>query len=459
MSTIASSSIKATIKPAANNQEYELDIAGRGTSVLGSNKQGDHVTAYSLVEEGLRRALSGLSRAEVDELFELGNRDSLRGKRNKLYDFISAIAVLDPDSTKATKKKAGVLYSDKLFDDIDGILRKYNDKRTRKTKLREDTRTFQDDLTLVDGNLSAALGNIEQSYNKNGEYIRETFTEIAGAILTFYNHIPGTSYFAIPGFAAEKDEGGLVRAAKPILEAAINTCKTLDNSNVGGRIIKQRQLDTIVTSIAGLMHYPEITDANILYQHQLDTQNYGAKRRPSLYRENSENNLVISLARHMHIVFASYPELNTLFTKDEIVKPFISKMINGKEPGKILWPTFNRQADIDRISGSVVTTLNQLNMYLDGRKYNARNSYQYLESSDDEDEPTKPRIKVKQEVPREEPALVKTDTQAELEELRRLKEFFQQGINSGSIILSSGCKQELKEKFPTITPAREPGFI
>jgi len=50
----ASKSVNASFSP---EKKYQFGIFGRAPSVLGGNTQGDHVTAYALVEEGFYRVV------------------------------------------------------------------------------------------------------------------------------------------------------------------------------------------------------------------------------------------------------------------------------------------------------------------------------------------------------------------------------------------------------------------
>ena len=288
------------------------------------------------------------------------------------------------------------------------------------------------------------MGNVEQLYNKNGEHIRETLTEIARLVLTFYNHIPHTAYFPIVGFEAASSEGSAVRTALSTIDKSIKTITKIPADNVATRVIKQTNLDNIVTSLANLMHYPEITDEGLLGKHRAKTLLDGAKRL-SESRDNTKENLVSAIAKHLHITFAVFPELERLFARDEIVKPFISRIISGKEQNKVLWPTFDSQQHVNSITNDVSGKLDLLKAQLPQKGYTVRDAYKDLASSDDEEETTVPRIKVKIEVPE-----VKADALQELQELRKYKARMDKAIKSGTLKLPFVLQEDLRRECPNL---------
>ena len=97
-------------------EEYVFKIGGRGTSVLG-RKQGDHVTAYALIKNGIVLALRGI---EVDVK---GAIIDPREQRTKLYTFISALGILDTTN------------QERLYNGINKVLEHYNTRRFKKTDL------------------------------------------------------------------------------------------------------------------------------------------------------------------------------------------------------------------------------------------------------------------------------------------------------------------------------------
>ncbi|MDF3047623.1 MAG: hypothetical protein K0R73_741 [Candidatus Midichloriaceae bacterium] len=95
--------------------EYNFSMTGRGTSVLGS-VQGDHVTAYALVEHGIKTAVRGI---QFDD--ESGAMIDPRTQRGNLYNFLNKIAALNPPKRE------------ELFTEIITVLQGYNNIRFKKT--------------------------------------------------------------------------------------------------------------------------------------------------------------------------------------------------------------------------------------------------------------------------------------------------------------------------------------
>jgi hypothetical protein len=461
MSKPASKSISVTFSPEKN---HEFGIDGRGTSVLGK-LQGDHVTAYGLVEMGFYRALSSLESEEVFELFKLENRNSLRERRGKVYDFISAIAALD------TTKNAVSMYQR-----VDGILEEYNEKRHLKTRLRADTRKAQEDDELDGRNLKRVLHSIESEYKENGDFVRESLLKIVGLVMTFYNHIPNTAYFAIPEFEAGKDEGSAVRTSTKALDNIVRKAEPL--SKIDSVVARNKitiLLGSAVDNISNLIHFPEIVPVHytdkkgkvttksvdeFLGEHRAETLAYGA--RTARARDNTEQSLTSALTKHMHITFATYPELEEVFSSDDIVNSFVRKVIGGRngEPSDMGWPSFNNKVAIGRISLAVRNGLESLKDKAQKKHYTSYAEYDDLVSSDDEEESTKPKpriakpkakalttMKVKKE------AITITEEEfTELQELRKLK-----AIVDAKEGVSFAVREEIKRECPTLYPAAAKG--
>jgi hypothetical protein len=91
-----STALKPNYSPSKdrNSGVWNFDLKKRAPSVL-CLAQGDHVTAYSLLEEGLYKKLDELTIDERENLSDIGNRDLLRTRRSELFDYVSSIAVLD----------------------------------------------------------------------------------------------------------------------------------------------------------------------------------------------------------------------------------------------------------------------------------------------------------------------------------------------------------------------------
>ncbi len=434
MTKQASSSIKAGFSPSPNKKPgFQFDLSGRGTSVLGKF-QGDHVTAYGLVEAGFHRIIGSLTQAEFDELFRLENRDSLRERRGRIYDFVSAIAVLDDE-----------MKTDSFYQRIDTLLKEYNEARISKTTIREETRRVQEDPEIIGEPLSLALQGIEAKYGKNGAALRHLLTEITRLTLTFYNHIPHTAYFPIAGFEASSDEGSTIRTSLPKIEEIISSSKELER---GSPALSAKLRDNLIPAIVSLIHYPEITDEDALGEHREITLTRGG--RSAQPRDNKHGKLLDAMAKHLHVVLAVYPELEEIFDTKDIVSFFVAKFIGGKDgKGLMGWPSLNTETKLNKITTLVTTKMQTLKEASSDRHYTSYKEYDDLVSSGDEEESTSPRVKLKAA------SATKLETSKELSaaeraELEMLRKFKEMVVSGEEIELSFTAKEKLKSQFPDV---------
>ena len=165
--------------------EYQFKVDGRGTSVLGSG-QGDHVTSYALIKKGFSRALLGL------ELEGVENLSDLRDGRGIIYDYISTVAVLDGDNRNS------------LYESVNRTLDGYNERRFKQNFVQ--AVEALPDATLRDKNL-------RKIYISNGHAICDSFREMAESTLTFFNHIPQTSFLRIDTYKAPGEESQKIKSA------------------------------------------------------------------------------------------------------------------------------------------------------------------------------------------------------------------------------------------------------
>ncbi len=438
-----------TLKPnyspskAKGSNVLELDIKGRAPSVLtyGNNApQGDHVTAHRLVEEGLFRKVSRLTVDEVEALFDIGNRTSLRERRSALYDYVSAIGVLDP-----TRK-------DSLYLALDGVLLSYNKERHRKTDIKQKITEFHDDQSLVGSSYEGALKSQEARFRENGERVRGVFRDISALLLTFYNKIPHTAYHYIDGF---EEDAGDIKVARTRIDEVFKWMKDQPQGNPIPSIALATKRPQIAEVMNSLIHYPEITDPAKLAAHT--AENFTKKGKTNQPRNNSKDTLIMLLSRHVHIFFSVYPELKNAFNQNgELVDDFIDKFI-GKGTAQPNWPSFTSNAEIQSIKDGVkagVIALEEAvaaNHYTQWKAAKEADGYD-INSSDDEDIPTKPRAKA---VPVKAKKLVhvKTEQQEEdveemkkeLEELRALKAI----ILKNRDIIPDGVMEEVDDVLST----------
>lgn len=365
-----------------NSNVWRFDLSGRAPSVLCS-VQGDHVTAYRLVEEGLYKKLNELTLDERENLADIGNRNLLRARRSGLFDYVSALAVLDLDR------------KDSLYLALDQVLISYNQNRHKKTEIRQNVTTFHDDSTLVGLPYEEALRGQEARFNENGEKIRNIFTSASELLLTFYNKIPHTAYFNIKGF----EEGpGDIRTAKTKIDQVNKWIKEQsEDAEISSGVLAVKR-PPIVEAMNSLIHYPEITDSAKLDAHQAENiDKQGKKNQP---RNNTKDTLIMILSRHVHIFFSVHPEIkNTFNANGELIDNFVDKFIDAGA-SKPNWPSFTSAEEIQSIKDGVKDGVKELEDRVSAHHYSLwkeskKASHVYdLDSSEDEEILTKPRIKV-----------------------------------------------------------------
>ena len=411
-----------------SNIPTPLKISGkRPPSVLSGSHQGDHVTAYRLVEEGLYNAISNLSEEEITGLSFLNNRNSLRSKRSKLYNFISVLGSLEVSDNRVI-----------LYNVIDEMLAKYQEARGRKTDLRDKTRVAQENVDLDEGTLKGVLSGIDASYKLNGGLLQNFFTEASRYLLTFYNKIPGTAYFAIKEFEAPAGEGSKVSTSIRGIKEQMAKIGNIEKNSPALTIKLNRD---IIPLVLNLIHYPQITHKDgktaeeILGEHRANTLTDGG--RTAVARDNDENKLGYALARHIHLTFAAFPDLPKIFSVKDFSDSFVSAFIKDERTG---WPGYNNDANIPQISDNVWYQLNIMKKATNDNHYTKREKYtEELLSSDDEEEVTTPS-----------PRNHEISPSIELEQLRKYHQIMSKAIEDGDLILPENIREELVEKCPAI---------
>jgi hypothetical protein len=105
------------------------------------------------------------------------------------------------------------------------------------------------------------------------------------------------------------------------------------------------------------------------------------------------------LSRHVHIFFSVHPEIkNTFNANGELIDNFVDKFI-GKGVSKPNWPSFTSAEEIQSIKDGVKDGVMELEDIVSAHHYSlwkeSKKIHGYdLDSSEDEEISTKPRIKV-----------------------------------------------------------------
>ncbi len=400
-----SAQLKASFKKNTDGTE-SLQLTGRASadiSVIKDGKkrgvQGDHVITHALPKHGILKEFQNLNLDEIEDLSAY-----LRNRRDGLYNFISAIAALDVD-------RKGELYGA-----LDQALDDYNQRRIKKSEL--------DHLgTLVNEHIPEEsrkyfYDNFQRQLDSNGRTMIDSVGRIAEAVMTFYNKTPLTAFLQIEGFEDAAGSGGKVNSVLEFLDnldaskdrfsttyleeerKLVNSAQAKQNatslrssarvSQANDATLEQAQkalaekeqsldeafLHHSMQQLSGLIFYPEITAPEALLRHAAQS---GNKER---IRDNSPENLAAAIAKYVHVLSATYPELpeklfdlhNTgktwdesrgskkdealtfvtrIFTQHLIASPYQSK--SGQHAQG--WPTFAHDAVKIREIGDNATVL------------------------------------------------------------------------------------------------------
>lgn len=410
----ASQSVVAVFK--FDGKEYSFQIEGRGPSVLGS-KQGDHVTAYALVKRGFARTLQDLELNSEESLADLKER------RGRIYNFISQIAVVDKDSR------------DSLYAGLTEILQDYNQSRFKKSEIKAIKRFVEAEKSRESGLELAPtiLDHMEREKLSNGRLIQSSLERMAETLMTFYNQAPNTAYLQIEGFKAASNEGPAVTAAlnflektneiengridqkeselKEDLEKKVSKTSASRSGELRTKLEEQLPKDIqrsreeirgtlfkeTIEKISDLFFYPEIRDADALEKHKRETADLNKPRatpRKELQKDLIQEDLISATAKHMHIVFAAFPELATQFDQDALTRAFVNRVITGSYQVKVKdknetrkpgWPSICKDRDKDgiivRISDVVFDAIKTLQTESERNLYSETAEFKSVESS------------------------------------------------------------------------------
>lgn len=439
-----SKSIKPNYSPAKvkNSDVWRFDLSGRAPSVLCSG-QGDHVTAYSLLEEGLYKKLGELTIDERENLADIGNRDLLRKRRSELFDYVSALAVLD-----LTRKES-------LYLALDQVLVSYNKDRHKKTEIRQNVTTFHDDSTLVGLSYEEALRGQEAKFNENGEKVRNIFINVSELLLTFYNKIPHTAYFYIEGF---KEGPGNIKKAKTEIDQVNKWIKGQSGDVEISSSVLTAKRAPIVEAMNSLIHYPEITDLAKLDAHQAENiDKQGKKNQP---RNNTKDTLIMLLSRHVHIFFSVHPEIkNTFNANDELIDDFVDKFIDAGA-SKPNWPSFTSAEEIQSIKDGVKDGVKELEDRVSAHHYSLwkeskKTSYIVgLDSSEDDDISTKPRMKVVPIAGEKITDIKDQEVESMIKELEKLR-IFKSVVEKNRDKIPESVQKEIDDSFSSLSSSED----
>ncbi len=363
----------------SKNRDHDLLISSnRPTSV--TENQGDHVSPYVWIIYGIKKRVEHILQSEIEELFRHKNRKSLREKRRGLYDFVSHIAALHPNNNKVNK----------LYENIDLALEDYNENRNKKTNIRNKIEEIKNSPTTPIQEINLTKQAIRSEYNQNLNSIESLIKRIVNIILTFYNHIPYTSFRKLNAkkiteaidekelkkFQAEDREGSKVNQNKNQIEGII--AESIEIKDIPA---ERAKIKSLIEIMAEVMHYPEITNEELLGLLRSEVTSGGIKLEKA--RDNSKETLILLLARHIYITFLTFPELKERLTENTIVELFVNRIIKGGEDGKFGWPKFKDNENIQDIQGQTILKIEELNKRAEELSYIKREQYEELESSPD----------------------------------------------------------------------------
>ncbi len=159
-----------------------------------------------------------------------------------------------------------------------------------------------------------------------------------------------------------------------------------------------KYFEPVIKKISDLFFYPEIRDEAALRKHEAETA--ALAKSNATARNNSQEDLVSALAKHMHIVFAAFMELKTRFNQDDLTRAFTNRVITGSyqakvkdkksgkeedETRKLGWPSIckdkNKDFIIAKISDAVVDVVKTLQTKSEQNLYSKTEKFKSVESS------------------------------------------------------------------------------
>lgn len=316
------------------NEEFGKGVTIHGRASTFSGKQGNHSTAYALIEKKIRHVLEEISDGDENSISE-----RTRNARTKLIDFAKLILAINFISNEEAKK-----ISDSLSQGIELVFGEYNKNRYKKTEIRSNSNTINLQLDLFEeikerilmgdndelkrllvsyiplNEVQRSQQFFERGTNDfNALLMSNSLEQISEILLEYYNQIPFVSFPKQEGANPPSSEGNDIRQA--LLD--------LDKLTVESDILNER-IEEIVGSIKNLFFYPKVADENLKTFDEkglMAWQDKEGLKRTARPRDNNVDTLYQVVARHLVITLSVYPELELI--KDEIINEFSASVARG----------------------------------------------------------------------------------------------------------------------------------
>lgn len=358
------------------NLQHQTKIVGRA-SVPRFDGQGDHVTSHTMIARGLKNAIDTFV-IQGDSLPQ-----DVRTARENFFKIISTITLFSSNTSNV------------LFENIEKIIRNYNNKRMKKTAINRHSELVNETLAKTGGlndkereeliRLDLALKKHFQI--ENCQNIVDTFRDMIQETLTFYNKLSNVSFKRVEGFIPPKNENALVKEACNYLSG-----RETKNRGLISDDIEESALDRIASSLTVLFFFPEVSME--LAINEIGEKEAKKNKKQIEQRENENKYLPKLLARHFILVEACFPLIAELeqAEKDEILDEFVKTILNDA------WPSYNldnytvplhrkkAQTQRDKVINDVKKEIKEKNKAMadDTNSLKAHLAEEDLESSDDE---------------------------------------------------------------------------
>ena len=320
--------------------EHALKIKGRGNSVMGK-VQGDHVTAYGLIERGITRSVSDIKIAKAEDWANVVEA------RGRLYEYVIKMMALSD------------VFGEKLIAKIKTAKERYDSRRFKKTNLASQRSDFEslsqfkekiindpmavissDDLSflsmLVEKMVNTNEYIIEKAYISNSYAIFEEINFVARSLMTFYNTLPFTAFPRGSDSAGSRGEQGSLNQ----LEMLSLEFEKLRKSDRPPRdVVIEGLIREAASNMERLFFYPMIDEETSRGNEKIILDKTGSlleawrvdngfpKGYISLPRTNELETLMKVLGRHVNIICSVYNEIGEYRerVKDEFIEQVFDK--------------------------------------------------------------------------------------------------------------------------------------